>query len=85
MISAESDVRRHCFHSFQPTYVVSAYKAFSLAHVAYSAYTDVSSPVVAPARKAGRVHADYARLRSLHDAWDKPFALDSKKFNRKGW
>jgi hypothetical protein len=78
MISAESDVRRHCFSPFQPTFVVSASIAFSLVHVAHSAYTDVSSPVVAPARKAGRVHADYARLRSLHDAQDKPFASDFK-------
>jgi hypothetical protein len=76
MISAESDVRRHCFPSFQPTLVVSACLAFSLVHVAHSAYTDVSSPVVAPARKAGRVHADYARLRSLHDTRDKPFVSD---------
>lgn len=76
MISAESDVRRHCFSSSQPTFVVSALKAFSLVHVAHSAYTDVASPAVAPAKIADWVYADYARLRSPHDARDKPFASD---------
>lgn len=78
MISTESDVRRHCFFSFQPAFAVSALKAFSLAHVAHSAHTDDSSPVVVPARKTDWVYADNARFRSPLDAQDKPFASGSK-------
>ena len=81
---AESDVRRHCFSSFQPALAVTAFLAFSLAHMAHSANTEFSSPAVAPARKAGRVHAHCARLRSPYAAQDKPFTSGSTNPDRKG-
>ena len=61
MISVESDVRRHCFFSFQPALSETASKAFSLAHMAHSADTEFSSPAVAPAKNADWVHAHWAR------------------------
>ena len=81
---AESDVRRHCFSSFQPALAVTAFLAFSLAHMAHSANTEFLSPAEAPARKAGRVHAHCARLRSPYAAQDKPFTSGSTNPDRKG-
>ncbi|WP_152614144.1 hypothetical protein [Robinsoniella sp. KNHs210] len=74
MISAESDVRRHCFVSFQPALSVTASKACSLAHMAHSAYTEAASPAGAPAKNADWMNAHNARLRSPYVAQDKPFA-----------
>ena len=54
--------------SLQLAHLCFALLACSPAHVAYSAYTEVASPVVAPAKNADRMNAYYARLRSLHDA-----------------
>lgn len=68
MISAESDVRRHCFFSFQPTLFETASEACSLAHMAYSAYTEVASPAVAPAKNADWMNAHYARFQSPYAA-----------------
>ncbi len=84
MISAESDVRRHCFASFQPAQPETALKAFSLAHMAYSADTEFSSPAAAPARKTDRMHAHCARFRSPYAAQDKPSSLGSTNPDRKG-
>lgn len=72
MISAESDVRRHCFFSFQPVLSETACKACSLAHMTYSAYTEAASPAVAPAKKADRMNAHNARLQSSYVIQDKP-------------
>ena len=63
---------------------MTASKAFSLAHMAHSADTEFSSPAVAPARKAGWVHAHCARLRSPYAAQDQPFASNSTNPDRKG-
>ena len=52
--------------------------------MAHSANTEFSSPAVAPARKAGRVHAHCARLRSPYAAQDKPFTSGSTNPDRKG-
>ena len=72
MISAESDVRRHCCHPFQPALSETAYKACSLAHMAHSAYTEAASPAVAPAKNADWMNAHNARLRSPYAVQDKP-------------
>ena len=84
MISAESDVRRHCFFSFQPALSETAQKACSLAHMTHSAYTEVASPAVAPAKNADWMNAHYARLRSPYAAQDKPSALGFTNPDRKG-
>lgn len=74
MISAESDVRRHCFFSFQPALSETAYKACSLVHLAHSAHTEAASLAVAPAKNADWMNAHNVRLRSPYVAQDKPFA-----------
>ena len=72
------------FVSFQPALSATAFKAFSLAHMAYSADTEFSSPAAAPARKADRMHAHCARFRSPYAAQDKPSSLGSTNPDRKG-
>lgn len=53
-------------------------------HVAHPAYTDVASPITAPAKTAGRMHADYARLQSLHVHRINLLLSTLKIYNRKG-
>ena len=62
MISAESDVRRHCFASSQPALSATASIAFSLAHVAHSADTEFSSLTVSSSKKG------WSGVRSLREA-----------------
>ena len=52
--------------------------------MAHSADTEFSSPAVAPAKNAGRVHAHCARLRSPYAAQDKPSVSGSTNPGRKG-
>lgn len=85
MISAESDVRGHCFFTFQPVRPRLPYGACSPACLAHSGNTEVASPVVAPAKNAGRMHAYYARFQSPYTARDKPSASGSINPDREGW
>ena len=52
--------------------------------MAHSAYTEVASPAVAPAKNADWMNAHYARLRSPYAAQDKPSTLGFTNPDRKG-
>jgi len=85
MISAESDVRRHCFFSFQPALSETAHKACSLAHMTHSClHRMLHLQPLAPAKNADWMNAHYARLRSSYAAQDKPSTLDFTNPDQKG-
>ena len=84
MISAESDVRRHCLFSFQPALSVTAQKAFSLEHMAHSADTEFSSrPEPQQEWLAGGMLIARG-FRSPYAAQDKPSASGSTNPDRNG-
>ena len=60
------------YSPFSRLMFVTAMKACSLVHMAYSANTEVASPIVAPAKNADWVNAHYARFRSPYVSQDKP-------------
>lgn len=70
MISAESDVRRHCFFTFQPGFrcLLMELSAWIICHIPLTQM--FHPPVYSTSKRAAGVNAYCARFRSAYDSRD---------------